>query len=53
MVSNEIPSIDKNEEQISSPQPNSSVLWPRKGQRLDHYIRECDSQTLTDLDKVI
>ena len=32
--------------------PYSSLLWPRKGQTLDHYIREYDSQTLTDVEKV-
>lgn len=48
-------SIDKQDIPDYSSQsrlPYSSLLWPRKGQTLDHYIRECDSQTLTDLEKV-
>ncbi len=32
--------------------PYSSLFWPRKGQTLDNYIRECDSQTRTDVEKV-
>jgi len=32
--------------------PYSSLFWPRKGQTLDNYIRECDSQTRTDVQKV-
>ena len=32
--------------------PHSSLLWPRKGQTLDEYIRECDSKTRTDVEKV-
>ncbi|CAF1028864.1 unnamed protein product [Rotaria sordida] len=31
--------------------PYSSLYWPRKGQTLDDYIRECDSQTRTDVEK--
>ncbi len=32
--------------------PYSSLFWPRKGQTLDNYIREYDSQTRTDVEKV-
>ncbi|CAF3880229.1 unnamed protein product [Rotaria sp. Silwood1] len=31
--------------------PYSSLFWPRKGQTLDNYIHECDSQTRTDVEK--
>ncbi|UJR15102.1 hypothetical protein I4U23_002069 [Adineta vaga] len=31
--------------------PHSSLFWPRKNQTLDNYIRECDSQTRTDVEK--
>ncbi|CAF2050805.1 unnamed protein product [Rotaria magnacalcarata] len=31
--------------------PHSSLLWPRKGQTLDNYIRECDLKTRTDVEK--
>ncbi|CAF1168740.1 unnamed protein product [Adineta ricciae] len=31
--------------------PYSSLFWPRKNQSLDSYIRECDSQTRTDVEK--
>ncbi|CAF4637875.1 unnamed protein product [Rotaria socialis] len=31
--------------------PYSSLFWPRKGQTLDNYIRECDSKTRTDVEK--
>ena len=33
--------------------PHSSLFWPRKGQTLDDYIRESDSKTRTDVEKVI
>lgn len=33
--------------------PYSSLFWPRQDQTLDNYIRECDSQTRTDVEKVI
>jgi hypothetical protein len=32
--------------------PHSSLFWPRKGQTLDNYIRECDLKTRTDVEKV-
>lgn len=32
--------------------PYSTLLWPRKGQTLDNYIRECDLKTRTDVEKV-
>jgi len=32
--------------------PHSSLFWPRKNQTLDSYLRECDSQTRTDVEKV-
>ena len=32
--------------------PHSSLFWPRQGKTLDNYIRECDSQTRTDVEKV-
>jgi hypothetical protein len=32
--------------------PTSSPFWPRKGQTLDNYIEEFDSQTRTDVEKV-
>jgi hypothetical protein len=32
--------------------PHSSLFWPRKGQTLDNYIRECDLKTGTDVEKV-
>jgi len=32
--------------------PHSSLFWPRKGQTLDNYIRGCDLQTRTDVEKV-
>ncbi|CAF1321605.1 unnamed protein product [Adineta steineri] len=31
--------------------PHSSLFWPRKGQTLDNYIRECDLKTRTDVEK--
>lgn len=31
--------------------PHSSLFWPKKNQTLDNYLRECDSQTRTAVEK--
>ncbi|CAF1237855.1 unnamed protein product [Rotaria sp. Silwood1] len=41
-----------NDYSIRTPRlPHSSLFWPRKGQTLDNYIRECDLKTRTDVEK--
>ncbi|CAF4518864.1 unnamed protein product, partial [Rotaria sp. Silwood2] len=64
-ISSQITLIDEEECQFNDPTkssitsdlikstrlPYSSLFWPRKGQTLDNYIHECDSQTRTDVEK--
>ncbi len=46
------PTINTTFSDINACLSSSSLFWPRKGQTLDNYIREYDSQTRTDVDKV-
>ncbi len=47
-IEKEIPSTTINSDCL----PLSGLFWPRKGQTLDNYIREYDSQTHTHVEKV-